>query len=140
MSILHSSRIGHVLQRAITKYTDWLQLTQKPCCLLSCLYPCRLPEAVLGRSIQLLDLREAHLVERSRPVGGAVHSLIVHEHGHPVGSELQVQFNPRRSIFTGLAWWGRHWKNGKRKSHGTLKKSRTWGEENLGTSISQRTI
>lgn len=38
----------------------------------------------------------------SRAVGGAVHSLIMHQYGHSVGCEAQVQLHSSSPVPTGL--------------------------------------
>lgn len=61
------------------------------------------PEPMFGSWIQFTQLWEAHLTEWSRPVCGAVHSLVVHQYGDSVCRELEVQLHTCRPVLTGLA-------------------------------------
>lgn len=60
------------------------------------------PEPVFACGVQRPELCQTQRAHRSRPVGGAVHRLIVHQHRHSICSEVQVQLHPCGSIPAGL--------------------------------------
>jgi len=52
--------------------------------------------------VQFTQVGQPHLAEWSRPVGGPVHSLIMHQYWDTVCGELQVQLHACGPILAGL--------------------------------------
>lgn len=59
-------------------------------------------QPVTNSSIQPLKLDELHFADFSRAVCGAVQSLVVHQHGHAIGREAEVQLHSGRPVPTSL--------------------------------------
>ncbi len=59
-------------------------------------------QPVMSSSIQSLKLHKLHFANWSRAVGGAVQSLIVHQHGDSISGETQVQLHSSGPVPTGL--------------------------------------